>query len=67
MTPRPGVQSKLAFALVTTARRLKVYFQEHPIVADQPIKQQVLQKPDLSGRLAKWAIELGEFGMEFQP
>lgn len=66
---RCSVLEKLAFALVTTARRLKVYFQEHPIVVltDQPIKQQVLQKPDLSGRLAKWAIELGEFGMEFQP
>lgn len=59
---RYSVLEKLAFALVTTARRLKVYF--HPIVADQPIRQ-VLLKSDLSGRLAKWASSLGEFGIEF--
>ncbi|PKI44982.1 hypothetical protein CRG98_034621 [Punica granatum] len=26
-----------------------------------------LQKPDVSGRLLKWAIELSEFGLEYQP
>lgn len=63
---RYSILEKCAFALVTAARRLKAYFQAHPIVVltDQPIRQ-VLLKPDLSGRLAKWAIELGEFGIEF--
>ncbi|KAJ0558612.1 putative nucleotidyltransferase, Ribonuclease H [Helianthus annuus] len=52
---------KLALALVQTARRLRRYFQAHPIqvVTDQPVKN-VLEKPENSGRLAKWAVELGE-------
>ncbi|XP_071712714.1 uncharacterized protein [Rutidosis leptorrhynchoides] len=37
------------------------YFQAHPItvLTDQPIRQ-LLYKPEISGRLTKWAIELGE-------
>ncbi|KAL5546344.1 hypothetical protein UlMin_006031 [Ulmus minor] len=31
-----------------------------------PLKQ-ILQKPDTSGRLAKWSIELGEFDILFKP
>ena len=27
----------------------------------------VLQKPDLSGQIVKWAMELGEFDVNFQP
>ena len=59
---------KFALALVTAARRLRAYFQAHPIVVltDQPLRQ-ILQKPDLSGRLAKWSIELGEFDIQYQP
>ncbi|XP_022019510.1 uncharacterized protein LOC110919551 [Helianthus annuus] len=51
----------MALALVQTARRLRRYFQAHPIqvVTDQPIRS-VLEKPENSGRLAKWAVELGE-------
>ncbi|KAL5572570.1 hypothetical protein UlMin_022167 [Ulmus minor] len=29
--------------------------------------KQILQKPDTSGRLAKWSIELGEFDILFKP
>jgi hypothetical protein len=29
--------------------------------------EKVLQKPDLSGRLVNWAVELGEFDLEFCP
>ncbi|XP_071719460.1 uncharacterized protein [Rutidosis leptorrhynchoides] len=59
---------KLVYALVHTARRLCRYFQAHPIVVlnDQPIRQ-VLYKPEVSGRLAKWAIELGEHEINFSP
>ncbi|GMH26978.1 hypothetical protein Nepgr_028821 [Nepenthes gracilis] len=44
------------------------YFQAHRIVVltDQPLKS-ILQKLDISRRLVKWAIELGEFDIEFQP
>ncbi|XP_022041730.2 uncharacterized protein LOC110944376 [Helianthus annuus] len=32
---------------------------------DQPL-QKVLRRPELSGRLAKWAVELGEHSLEFK-
>jgi ribonuclease HI len=59
---------KLAFALVVSARRLRPYFQAHAIrvLTEYPMKK-VLQKPDISGRLINWAIELGEFDIEFHP
>ncbi|XP_071695784.1 uncharacterized protein [Rutidosis leptorrhynchoides] len=52
---------KLVYTLVVIARRLRRYFQAHPItvLTDQPIRQ-LLYKPEISGRLTKWAIELGE-------
>ncbi|KAL2228546.1 UNVERIFIED_CONTAM: Retrovirus-related Pol polyprotein from transposon gypsy [Sesamum indicum] len=58
---------KLALALVTTARKLRPYFQSHPIVVltNHPLKQ-VMSRPDTSGRMVKWAVELGEFDIEFQ-
>ncbi|XP_071687009.1 uncharacterized protein [Rutidosis leptorrhynchoides] len=59
---------KLVYILVHTARRLRRYFQVHPrvVLTDQPIRQ-VLYKPEVSGRLAKWAIELGEHEINFSP
>ncbi|GFY92947.1 hypothetical protein Acr_08g0013430 [Actinidia rufa] len=33
---------------------------------DQPLKQ-ILQRPDTSGRLLKWSIELSEFHIEYKP
>ncbi|CAL9019523.1 unnamed protein product [Prunus brigantina] len=59
---------QLALALVVSARRLRPYFQAHEItvLTNQPLRQ-VLQKPETSGRLVKWAIELGEFDIQFRP
>ncbi|XP_062088902.1 uncharacterized protein LOC133795468 [Humulus lupulus] len=59
---------KLALALVVAARKLRPYFQCHPIVVPTtfPMKS-ILHKPELSGRLAKWAVELGEHDITFQP
>ncbi|GKV20210.1 hypothetical protein SLEP1_g30368 [Rubroshorea leprosula] len=34
-------------------------------MTDQPLRQ-ILQKPECSGRLIKWAVELGEFQIAFQ-
>ncbi|CAL9017964.1 unnamed protein product [Prunus brigantina] len=47
---------------------LRPYFQAHSInvLTNQPLRQ-VLQKPETSGRLIKWAIELGEFDISYQP
>jgi len=57
---------KLAFALVISTQRLRPYFQAHVIrvLSEYPMKK-VLQKPDLLGRLVNWAIELGQFNIEF--
>ncbi|XP_071740129.1 uncharacterized protein [Rutidosis leptorrhynchoides] len=59
---------KLVYALTHTARRLRQYFQAHSILVmtDQPIKH-ILRNPESSGRLAKWAIELGEYEINFSP
>ncbi|GKD31244.1 reverse transcriptase domain-containing protein [Tanacetum coccineum] len=58
----------LVLALVHASKRLKRYFQAHPIivVTDQPIKQ-VLSKPEVAGRLHKWSIELGEYAIHYRP
>ncbi|GKV21714.1 hypothetical protein SLEP1_g31668 [Rubroshorea leprosula] len=58
---------KAALAVVTSARKLRPYFQSHPIIVltDQPLRQ-ILQKPECSRRLIKWAVELGEFEITFQ-
>ncbi|GJX30981.1 reverse transcriptase domain-containing protein [Tanacetum coccineum] len=59
---------KLVLALVHASKRLKRYFQAHPIIVvmDQPIKQ-VLSKPEIAGRLQKWSIELGEYAIHYRP
>ena len=59
---------KIALALITAARRLRPYFQTHPIIVktDYPI-QKILQKPDLAGRLSSWSIELSEFSIKYEP
>ncbi|XP_057723596.1 uncharacterized protein LOC130939511 [Arachis stenosperma] len=59
---------KLALALLTSSRRLKQYFQGHQVVVrtDQGIRQ-VLQKPDLAGRMMTWSIELFQHGIRYEP
>ncbi|GKA51420.1 reverse transcriptase domain-containing protein, partial [Tanacetum coccineum] len=61
----PAIE-KLILALVHAARRLRRYFQGQPIrvLTDAPIKQ-TLTSSEKSGRIAKWAIELGEHDIEF--
>ena len=57
---------KMALALVIVARKLRPYFQAHMIIiyTDCPLKL-ILQRPELSGRLTKWAIELSEFDIQY--
>ncbi|XP_027156081.1 uncharacterized protein LOC113756723 [Coffea eugenioides] len=59
---------KLVLGLVHAARRLKPYFLAHPISVrtDQPIRQ-ILVRPEASGRLTKWAVELGEYDLSYEP
>ncbi|XP_034202559.1 uncharacterized protein LOC117617335 [Prunus dulcis] len=57
---------QLALALVVSARRLRPYFQAHGIkVLTNQTLQQVLEKSEISSRLIKWVIELGEFDIQF--
>ncbi|KAL0356123.1 UNVERIFIED_CONTAM: Retrovirus-related Pol polyprotein from transposon opus [Sesamum radiatum] len=58
---------KLALALVITARKLRPYFQSHKIVVltNHPLGH-IMTRPDASGRLVKWAVELGEYDIEYQ-
>ncbi|GKU93221.1 hypothetical protein SLEP1_g6829 [Rubroshorea leprosula] len=64
---RYPIAEKAALTVVTSARKLRPYFQSHPIIVltDQPLRK-ILQKPECSGRLIKWAVELGEFEITFQ-
>ncbi|KAK3035690.1 hypothetical protein RJ639_032562 [Escallonia herrerae] len=59
---------KLAFALLMAARKLWPYFQSYTIVVltDKPLRR-ILHKPDLSGRLVPWSVELGEFDIQYRP
>ena len=59
---------KLALALVIASRKLRPYFHSHTIrLLTNYLLRQVLQKPNASGRLLKWAIELCQFDIEFVP
>ena len=59
---------KLILALVTTTRKLRPYFQAYTseVPTEYPMKQ-VLHKPETSGRLMKWALELSEFDIRYKP
>ena len=59
---------KLAFALVTAARKLKPYFQAHTIIVltDQPLKR-ATSSPEAAKRMALWVIELSKFDIQYRP
>ncbi|XP_071924819.1 uncharacterized protein [Coffea arabica] len=59
---------KLVLALVHAAWKLRPYFQTHSIVVitDQPLRQ-ILTKSEVSGRITKWAVELAEHDIGYQP
>ncbi|KAK3031544.1 hypothetical protein RJ639_035457 [Escallonia herrerae] len=59
---------RIALALVTSARRLRPYFQSHSIIVltDQPLRK-VLLSPEALGRLVNWSVELREFDIQYKP
>jgi hypothetical protein len=50
---------KLVYAILMTKRKLRHYFDAHPImvVSKYPLGE-VIQNPEAEGRIAKWALEL---------
>ncbi|KAL0405074.1 UNVERIFIED_CONTAM: Polyprotein P3 [Sesamum radiatum] len=58
---------KLALALVVTTRKLRPYFQSHKVIVriNHPLGH-IMTMPDSSGRLVIWAVELGEYDIEYQ-
>ncbi|GJR48380.1 reverse transcriptase domain-containing protein [Tanacetum coccineum] len=59
---------KVVLALVHATRRLRRYFQAHPVavVTDQPIKQ-ILSQPENTERMLKWKFELEAFAISYRP
>ena len=57
-----------ALALRMAAKKLRPYFQAHPIVVltNLPL-QSIIHKPDLSGRMTRWEIELSEYDISYKP
>lgn len=58
---------RAALSVMVTARKLRPYFLSHKIKVRMVLPfRQTLGQPDLSGRMVKWAIELGEYDVEFE-
>lgn len=59
---------KLTPALVMAFKKLNHYFQAHKIMVltEHPLKS-LLQQGDLTGRIARWAVVLGQYDLEFKP
>ena len=59
---------RAALALRTATQKLRPYFQAHPVMVltDLPL-QGTINKSDLSGRMALWAMELSEYGIQYKP
>ena len=49
-------------------RKLRPYFQANPILVmmNQPIRKS-MNKPEATGRMVQWAIELSQFDIEYHP
>ena len=57
-----------ALALQVATKKLRLYFQAHPIVVLTNIPlQSTIHKPDLSRRMVRWAVELSEYGIWYKP
>jgi hypothetical protein len=54
--------------VLITSRNLRHYFQEYSIsdVTDYPLGH-ILRNKDATGRISKWAVELGALNIDFKP
>ena len=60
------MQQKLLLALLIASRKMRHYFQGHPImvVTSFPLEQ-ILRNPNATDRVAGWNIELQTFNLRF--
>jgi ribonuclease HI len=63
----PQIQ-KLLYAVILTQRKLRHYFESHPVtvVSSFPLGE-IIQSREASGRIAKWAVELMGETLSFAP
>ena len=59
---------QVTLTLKVATKKLRPYFQAHPItvLTNLPLRS-TIHKPDLSGRMVRWAIKLSEFGIQYKP
>jgi hypothetical protein len=64
---RYTMQQKLLYTLLIASRKLRHYLQGHPIkvVTDRPMETN-LRNPNVTGRVAEWAVELKPFKISFE-
>jgi hypothetical protein len=59
---------KLLYAVLIASRKLRHYIQAHRIslVTSYPLRA-ILRNPNATGNIAKWAVELAAFELNFVP
>jgi hypothetical protein len=65
---RYSQMQKLVYTILMTKRKLRHYFNAHPImVVSKYLLGEVIQNPEANGRIAKWALELMGQNITYAP